>query len=115
MAPRWKVKPEGVKGVVTRTVAAAKPFEGQYKSFVDNLNAAGQNCQSGIVSKALTDFATHHQLTLPRIVKRTHNSLNGAVKATNAYIEGDHQMMLDAQRNAAKAPVVDLPKRKPAK
>ncbi|WP_349498058.1 DUF6507 family protein [Actinoallomurus iriomotensis] len=58
-----------------------------------------QNCQSGIVSKALTDFVTHHQLTPPRIVKRTHNSLNGVVEAPNAYIEGDHEMMLDAQRN----------------
>lgn len=111
MAPRWDIKPEGVRGVVTRTAAAAKPFEDQYKAFAANFNAAGQNCQSGLVAQALTDFATHHEQTMPLIMKRTSNSLNGAVQATNAYLRGDHEMMLEAQRNAAKAPVLDLPKK----
>lgn len=107
---RWDIKPEGVKGVVTRTAEAAKPFEAQYKTFADNLNTSGQNCQSGIVGQALKDFYEHHKLTMPSIVKRTSNSLHGAVNATSAYLRGDLEMARQAQENAAKAPVLDLPK-----
>jgi Family of unknown function (DUF6507) len=107
---RWDIKPEGVKGVVTRTAHVAESFETEYKTFTDNLETAGQNCQSEVVGQALKDFYEHHKETMPSIVKRTSNSLHGAVNATAAYLRGDHEMALQAERNAAKAPVLDLPK-----
>jgi hypothetical protein len=95
--------------VVTRTAERADAFQGQYESYVTNLNTAGQTSQSGVVSGAIGAFFSAHQQTMPNIAKQAGASLNGAVNATVAYLNGDEEMALTAQRNAYSAPVPQLP------
>lgn len=97
---KWDIEPAGVQGVVRRTQAAARGFERVGKHYSSGAKSAAGGSGSPIVSLAVVHFTSHHENTLSHLVKQTMSSLNGAVKATNAYLHGDLEMAANAQRNA---------------
>lgn len=97
---RWNICVPNVVGVLKRTANAAEDFDPQLKTYGTSLETAAKSSGSGIVAKALVDFATHHNAGIEAMVNRTVNSISSTGEATKAYIRGDTQMALDAQRHA---------------
>ncbi len=101
---RWNLDPGGVKGVVERTGAEAKRFEGAAKTYGDAVEGAAQASGSNLVASALAGFAAHHKPTLQGMADRAVRVLNGAINATTAYLDGDLQMAANAQHAALHLP-----------
>lgn len=99
----WDIDPGGVQGVVQKTAHVAQGFEKELKTYGHNLSSAASNGGSGIVAKALNDFAAHHKSNIQGMINQTTRSLTGAVNATKAYVRGDLEMAANAQRNASAA------------
>ncbi|WP_438948486.1 DUF6507 family protein [Streptomyces atratus] len=71
----------------------------------------GEKAAGGLVALALSQFAEHTTPDLKFIAARAGKSLQGAVDATTAYLNGDLEMAAEAQRKALGA--VDLDPKKP--
>ncbi|MEE1807675.1 DUF6507 family protein, partial [Streptomyces sp. BE133] len=71
----------------------------------------GEKAAGGLVALALSQFAEHTTSDLKFIAARAGKSLQGAVDATTAYLNGDLEMAAEAQRKALGA--VDLDPQKP--
>ncbi|MFI6726737.1 DUF6507 family protein [Streptomyces atratus] len=71
----------------------------------------GEKAAGGLVALALSQFAEHTTPDLKFIAARAGKSLQGAVDATTAYLNGDLEMATEAQRKALGA--VDLDPKKP--
>lgn len=99
---RWDIDPAGVQSVVGRTSEVAKGFKSELKTYGTNLSSAAKSSGSGIVAKALQDFASHHESNIEDMVNQASRSLTGAVNATKAYVAGDMEMAANAQRHATK-------------
>lgn len=89
-----------MQGVVRRTQAAGRGFERVGNHYSSGAKSAAGGAGGPIVSLAIVHFASHHENTLPHLVKQTMSSLTGAVNATNAYLHGDLEMAANAQRTA---------------
>lgn len=100
----WDIEPSGVQGVVGRTEAVARSFEGQMTQLENALSGAAAQSSSGIVGEALSGFAEANKNQIQFVFTRTGACLNAAVRATNAYVDGDLTMAANAQRSAATAP-----------
>ena len=107
MVGAWDIEPAGVGGVVNRTKDVAEDFEGQLTAIDGALSGGANNSGSGIVQQAISDYVNSSTPDIKFVVYRTGQTLTAAVKATNAYIEGDLQMAADAQRSATAPPPVD--------
>lgn len=101
---KWNLDPGGIKGVVERTGGEAKRFEGAAKTYGEALQGAAESSGSNLVASALAGFASHHKPTLEAMGERAARVLNGAVNATNAYLDGDLQMAANAQHQALSPP-----------
>ncbi len=101
---KWNLDPAGIKGVVERTGGEAKRFEGAAKTYGEALQGAAESSGSNLVASALAGFAEHHKPTLQAMAERAGRVLNGAVTATNAYLDGDLQMATNAQHDAVAPP-----------
>ncbi|MER7402651.1 DUF6507 family protein [Streptomyces sp. NPDC000070] len=103
---------------------AASKLEKYAKAFGEHLTSAassagtvsaegggegGEKAQGGLVALALSQFAEHAAKDLKFVAARTGKSLQGAVDATTAYLNGDEEMAAEAQRKTLQAPPVDLP------
>ncbi|MFJ9682828.1 DUF6507 family protein, partial [Streptomyces sp. NPDC101194] len=71
----------------------------------------GEQAVGGLVALALSQFAEHTTPDLKFVAARAGKSLQGAVDATTAYLNGDLDMAAEAQRKALGA--VDLDPKKP--
>ncbi|MER8085409.1 DUF6507 family protein [Streptomyces sp. NPDC094048] len=71
----------------------------------------GEKAVGGLVALALSQFAEHTTPDLKFVAARAGKSLQGAVDATTAYLNGDLDMAAEAQRKALGA--VDLDPKKP--
>ncbi|MFF4578317.1 DUF6507 family protein [Streptomyces sp. NPDC001389] len=119
----WDIKPSGVQGVVNKTITAAEGFQKAGTSLQKELPEAakhagtvtpgggtgGEGGGMGPIAGALGELMASHQQRLGFISARTEASLNGAVKATTAYVQGNIEQAENAQREALKEPKVDLP------
>lgn len=132
----WDIKPSGVQGVLNNVVDAADGLTkavtdlpsvlmstatsagtiapGEYDGYGHAVTGPGGpngplTSVRGIVAVALNDFVTANEQRLAYIATRTANSVKGAQDATNAYVRGDLEMAADAQKQALKEPVIDLP------
>jgi hypothetical protein len=63
----------------------------------------------GPVAAALSTYLQERQQKLAYMAQRTIDSVQGAAKATNAYVTGDLDMAAEQQANALKATVVPPP------
>lgn len=100
----WDISPGGVRDVLTRTHAAAMPFEGQMTSLNSALEGSAAESSSEIVGQALQGFVESIRTDLEFVFTRTGACMQAAAQATNAYVEGDLEMAANAQRSAAAAP-----------
>lgn len=117
----WDIDPAGVSGVLEKAGTAAEGLAsvgGQMqKTLPSAAKSAGTAVEGGRegdgtqgpVGAALGVFFTQWQKDLSYIAKRAGSSLNGAGKATTAYVKGDLDMAADAQAAAQKEPKIDMP------
>jgi hypothetical protein len=100
----WDLDPGGIRGVVERTGREAARLESATRTYGDAMQTAAESSGSNLVASALAGFATHHKPTLQGMAERAGRVLNGAVNATNAYLDADLQMAANAQRSAWEPP-----------
>lgn len=125
---RWDIDPQGVSSVVGKAATTAEGLQGQVSAFAKHLESAAKNAGTidagggsgggkggqtgGLVAVALGQFAEATQATLKFMGARSGASLNGAIDATKAYLDGDLTMAADAQHKAlgdTAPPPVKLP------
>lgn len=107
----WNINVEGVNGVLQKTATAAEPFDGLAKTYGTSLQglAEGLNWQSfSVVAASLGEYAQHWAPNLEAAAKQVGASVTGAQNAVNAYMAGQEEMAMNAQR-AAKAGVIPDP------
>ncbi|WP_217243200.1 DUF6507 family protein [Streptomyces sp. AC555_RSS877] len=125
--PGWDLNPQGISGVLKTTGDTASDLEKHAKAFGEHLTSAatsagtisaeggggggegGEKAAGGLVALALSQFAERASKDLQFVAARAGKSLQGAVDATTAYLNGDEEMAAEAQRKALSAPKVDLP------
>ncbi|GLX20588.1 MULTISPECIES: DUF6507 family protein [Streptomyces] len=119
----WDIKPSGVQGVVNKTITAAEGFQKAGKSLQTELpeaakhagtitpggGSAGEGGGMGPIAGALGGLMQSHDYRLAYIGKRTEASINGAINATTAYVQGNIEQAQNAQNEALKEPKIDLP------
>ncbi|BAC73146.1 hypothetical protein AQJ43_24170 [Streptomyces avermitilis] len=119
----WDLKPQGIQGVLKTTGETASHIETHAKSYGKHLTSAATNAgtisaegggeqggekpSGGLVALALSQYAEHAATDLKFIAARAGKSLQGAVDATTAYLNGDQEMAAEAQRKALSAPDLD--------
>ena len=130
----WDLRPQGISQVLSTTGKTASHLETQAKDFGKHLQSAassagticagdgaggsggqggqagedGGRTQGGLVALALSEYAEHATKDLQFIAARAGKSLQGAVDATTAYMNGDEAMAAQAQREAS-TPGVKMP------
>ncbi|MET7922365.1 DUF6507 family protein [Streptomyces avermitilis] len=121
MVSGWDLKPQGIQGVLKTTGETASHIETHAKSYGEHLTSAatnagtisaeggggGEKAAGGLVALALSQYAEHAAIDLKFIAARAGKSLQGAVDATTAYLNGDQEMAAEAQRKALSAPDLD--------
>ncbi|MFJ9963069.1 DUF6507 family protein [Streptomyces avermitilis] len=123
MVSGWDLKPQGIQSVLKTTGGTASHIETHAKSYGEHLTSAatnagtisaeggggggGEKAAGGLVALALSQYAEHAATDLKFIAARAGKSLQGAVDATTAYLNGDQEMAAEAQRKALSAPDLD--------
>ncbi|WP_405058955.1 DUF6507 family protein [Kribbella sp. NBC_01505] len=100
----WDIRPEGVQKVLTDTQTAATQFDPLAKQYSDNIRNAmvGTNdLMFGVIAVAIGEYSEHWGPSLESAAKQVGASITGAYNATKAYIDGQNEMVLNAQREAA--------------
>ena len=108
----WDIDVEGVNRVLTATSTAAEPFNGLTKTYGDNLT----NIMNGlnydvfvVVASAVGEYSQHWAPTIEAAAKQVGASLIGARNAVMAYMNGQEEMALNAQRAAGRGEVPQPP------
>jgi hypothetical protein len=124
--PGWDLKPQGISSVLKTTGETASDLEKYAKAFGEHLTSAatsagtisaegggggegGEKAAGGLVALALSQFAERASKDLQYVAARAGKSLQGAVDATTAYLNGDQEMATEAQRAALSEPKLDMP------
>ncbi|PAZ12437.1 hypothetical protein CLM62_30085 [Streptomyces sp. SA15] len=124
--PGWDLKPQGISHVLKTTGETASNMEKYAKAFGEHLTSAatsagtvsaegggggegGEKAAGGLVALALSQYAERASKDLQFVAARAGKSLQGAVDATTAYLNGDQEMAAEAQRNTLSAPKLDMP------
>ncbi|GAB2645490.1 DUF6507 family protein [Kribbella swartbergensis] len=108
----WDIDVEGVNKVLTDTSTAAQPFDALAKSYGDNLTAIMEGLNYDVftvVAVAVSEYAQHWAPTLDAAAKQVGASLTGAQNAVMAYMNGQEEMALNAQRAAGNGVIPDPP------
>ncbi|MFD0625810.1 DUF6507 family protein [Streptomyces sanglieri] len=111
----WDIRPSGVESALSLVGLAAedlsKGVRGYGKSVEDAALHAGTisgpycgEAPAGPVGAAVANFISDTQQQIRFMAARTKKSMDGTVKATTEYVEGDLAMAARAQREASKAP-----------
>ena len=128
----WDLRPQGIQHVLTTTGTTASHLETYAKEYGAHLQSAassagtisadggsggasggqggkdGGKAQGGLVALALSQYAEHAMKDLQFIAARAGKSMQGAVDATTAYLNGDDAMAAEVQRKAS-MPGVTMP------
>lgn len=100
----WDIDPAGVKGVLSRTESVAEKLQGEFSAINSAAESAAENSSSSIIAEALSGFLQARTPDLQYLVNRSVAAMTGAVKATNAYLQGDLAMAANAQAAVNAAP-----------
>ena len=112
----WDIDPPGVSKVVTTVGGHVVGPDGkggsglakEIKDFGTHVGNAAESAASMPVGTALKEFVEHYSKNLKAMADKTGSCASGAVEATKAYINGDHEMALEAQQKAVDAPAPQL-------
>ncbi|MBZ3908742.1 MULTISPECIES: DUF6507 family protein [Streptomyces] len=131
--PAWDIDPNNVQTTLNSTGEAAGGLEKAANSLVSNMASAAESAGTAVpggqfsgpmigpvvagtprvpvgpVAAALSKYLQERQQKLAYMAQRTIDSVQGAAKATNAYVTGDLDMAAEQQANALKATVVPPP------
>ncbi|GAB2911167.1 MULTISPECIES: DUF6507 family protein [Streptomyces] len=131
--PAWDIDPVNVQSTLNSTGEAAGDLEKAANSLVTNMASAAESAGTAVpggqfsgpmigpvaagtprvpvgpVAAALSKYLEERQNKLAFMAQRTIDSVQGAAKATNAYVTGDLDMAAQHQANALKATVVPPP------
>jgi hypothetical protein len=131
--PAWDIDPVNVQSTLNSTGEAAGGLEKAANSLVTNMASAAESAGTAVpggqfsgpmigpvaagtprvpvgpVAAALRKYLEERQNKLAFMAQRTIDSVQGAAKATNAYVTGDLDMAAQHQANALKATVVPPP------
>ncbi|QFQ97851.1 hypothetical protein F9278_18280 [Streptomyces phaeolivaceus] len=131
--PAWDIDPINVQTTLNSTGEAAGGLEKAANSLVSNMASAAESAGTAVpggqfsgpmigpvaagtprvpvgpVAAALSKYLQERQQKLAYMAQRTIDSVQGAAKATNAYVTGDLDMAAEQQANALKATVVPPP------
>jgi hypothetical protein len=101
----WKINVDGVNTVLTNTGNAATPLDGLSKAYGDDLT----NIMNGldydafrVVGAAIGEYSQHWAPTIEAAAKQITASLTGASEAVKAYMNGQEEMAMNAQRAASR-------------
>jgi hypothetical protein len=100
----WDIDVNQVATVLQTTADKASGFEPVGKNYADYAERAVRQAQATLVGQAVADVLMHYQDAWMDIIDQTNASLTGAKDATMAYINGQQEMALNAQRAATDAP-----------
>ena len=100
----WDSHPEQVRGVLARTASTASEFDSHVAAMRSEIEGAAGQASSGIIGQALTGFAEARGPDMQFVFSRIQSAIGGASTAIGAYLQGDHDMVLNAQRGVASAP-----------
>lgn len=115
---KWDIKPDGVRGVLSKTAEAGGKFEEEFKSYGEGLAGAAtwagtmvlggteipKGGAFGPVAQALQEFQQKTENDLKFLPVRTGKSITGARLATEEYLKGDLEMAKNKQEEYSKAP-----------
>jgi len=102
--PRWDIQPTAVRGVLAQTSGVADEFDDHLKAMRSAVEGAGAESSSKLVVSALAGFVLACGDDINFVFRRVEAAIGGASSAVNAYLQGDHQMVLNAQAQVAQAP-----------
>jgi hypothetical protein len=108
----WDIDVAGVSKVLTDTSTAAEPFNGLAKTYGDKLNSlmTAMNYEVfAVVAAAVGEYAQHWSPTIEAAAKQVGSSLTGAQNAVKAYMGGQEEMALNAQRAAGRGEIPQPP------
>ena len=108
---RYRIDPAGVSAVLKATAKEAEGFATDLRPLPGHVTFAGSACgNSGAIVPALDDFFAEQGRQVDAIELRVEACLTGAAAATKAYGDGDLEMMLTYQRNAARSVISEIPR-----
>jgi hypothetical protein len=113
---RYDIDASGVSTVVSKVGGHIAGDNGQgrgalseqLENFGTHVGEAATAAASTPIGTALQEFLAYVNPELAGMVERTVACIDGAVTATEAYIDGDLQMVETAQRNAVSAPAPSI-------
>ncbi|MFD9863365.1 DUF6507 family protein [Streptomyces alboflavus] len=116
--PAWDITPSGVDSVASLVGLAMDDMAKDVKAYGEDTKSAAASAgtigagscgaaPSGAVGIALAVFMDGKMGDVLSLGARSANAVNGAIEATNHYINGDLEDAANAQRNAGKAPDVE--------
>ena len=108
----WDIDVAGTSKVLTDTQTAAKPFDKLSKDYGDKLNNLMTPLKYdafAVVAVAIGEYAQHWQPTIEAAAKQVGASLTGASNAVKAYMNGQHDMVLNAQQAAGRGEIPKPP------
>ncbi|MBC9717986.1 hypothetical protein H9Y04_36185 [Streptomyces sp. TRM66268-LWL] len=111
----WDIRPSGVQSILSLVGDAADGLEKDVKAYGTNMESAATSAGTisglycgeapvGPVAVALANFAKDTENMIKFMAARTGKTMEGTVKATTEYVEGDVEMAAEAQRKALAAP-----------
>ncbi|GGR05009.1 DUF6507 family protein [Streptomyces netropsis] len=115
---KWDIKPDGVRGVLSKTAEAGGKFEEEFKAYGEGLVGAAtwagtmvlggteipKGGAFGPVAQALQEFQQKTENDVKFLPVRTGKSITGARLATEEYLKGDLEMAKNKQEEYSKAP-----------
>lgn len=101
---RWDIHPIEVRGVLVQTKGIAGEFDEHTTAMQSALDGAGVESSSELVAAALQGFIGACRGDMTFVFQRVEAAVTGAASAVNAYLQGDHEMVLNVQAQVAQAP-----------
>jgi hypothetical protein len=99
----WKVDPAGVQSVLTSVDTESQTVFTALGKVDGAVEGAAKNAQSQMIVSALSEFFGAMKPHITAMQNRIPAACDGAAAATMAIVQGDEQMALTAEHNAASA------------
>lgn len=109
---KYRINAAGVSKTLKAASTDAEGFGTDLKPLDGYVKSAATGCGgSGAIVPALEALFTYEGTYLKQMANGIESCFTGAALATTAYVHGDDQMVLNAQRNAAAGKTSQIPKK----